>query len=69
MTKEPKTPVTLTGLVRVREHCVFSWQEPERGGERSAVVLTTHCAACVAELQLRGYKLVQGTFDSGAEKL
>jgi hypothetical protein len=29
---EPRKLVVLVGLIRVREHCTFTWQEPERGG-------------------------------------
>ena len=53
-----KSPITLTGLVRVREHCVFTWREPEGGGERSVDIFPTHCTECIKEIQQRGYRLV-----------
>jgi hypothetical protein len=48
----------LLGVVRVRDHCTFTWQECEGGGRRSAEVRATHCAECVAELRELGYRLV-----------
>lgn len=47
------------GLIRVRDHCTFSWRENEAGGGRSAAIQATHCPECVAELRKLGYVLVQ----------
>lgn len=55
---EPRKPVVLVGLIRLREHCTFAWQEPEGGGRRTAEVRATHCPDCVAELRTLGYLLV-----------
>lgn len=52
---DPTKPPVLVGLVRLRDHCTFTWAESERGGRRVATVYGTHCAQCVAELQERGY--------------
>jgi hypothetical protein len=46
------------GLLRLRDHCTFSWQEQQGGGRRTAEVRPTHCDACVAELRQRGYDVV-----------
>jgi hypothetical protein len=54
---DPVRPVMLVGLIRLREHCAFSWQEPERGGQRVARVTSTHCAECTAEIKALGYVL------------
>jgi hypothetical protein len=59
VTNHPTSAVTLTGLVRIRQHCLFRWQEPEGGGERTVDILPTHCAECVKEIQQRGYKSVR----------
>ena len=48
----------LVGLIRLREHCAFSWEEPERGGNRVARIRSTHCADCITELRKLGYLLV-----------
>jgi len=58
MSKESREPVVLVGLIRLREHCTFTWHELEGSGRRSADVRATHCAECVAELQDLGYLLV-----------
>jgi hypothetical protein len=52
-------PVVLVGLIRLRDHCAFTWEEPERGGRRTARVMPTHCAACVQELVNLGYRVVR----------
>jgi hypothetical protein len=59
VTIEPIKPVVLVGLIRLREHCIFTWRETERGGRRSVEVRATHCAECVGELQALGYVLVR----------
>jgi hypothetical protein len=55
---EPRKVVVLVGLIRVREHCTFTWEEPEGGGRRSAQVRETHCSECVATLRELEYRLV-----------
>ncbi len=67
MANDPKPPAMLVGLTRIREHCVFTWQEPEGGGQRSVEVLPSHCAECVAEIRQRGYRLVYPG-DGGGQK-
>jgi hypothetical protein len=55
-------------LIRIREHCTFSWQEPEGGGRRTVVVRSNHhCAGCVAELRELGYRLVDAGADADEE--
>jgi hypothetical protein len=59
-------PVVLVGLIRLREHCASTWEEPERGGRRMARVTSTHCAECVEGLSRLGYLLTrQGSADGG----
>jgi hypothetical protein len=58
MANEPKPPVMLTGLIRVRNHCLFTWQEPEGGGPRSVEIWPSHCAECIAEIRERHYRLI-----------
>jgi len=55
---EPTKPRRV-GLIRVRNHCTFSWQEDEAGGLRSIAVQANHCSECVVELRKQGYVLVQ----------
>jgi hypothetical protein len=62
--RNPEQPVVRVGLLRVREHCTFSWYAPE-GGRRTAEVRATHCEACVAELRQRGYDI--DAVDGGGE--
>jgi hypothetical protein len=50
-----KSSEVLVGLIRVREHCAFAWEEPATGGRRVAIATQTHCDDCVAELRRRGY--------------
>lgn len=64
MTRHPKQPVMLVGLLRIPEHCTFTWQEPEGGGQRSVEIVRTHCAECVAEIRKLGYRLV---YESGMD--
>jgi hypothetical protein len=45
----------LLGLIRLREHCAFTWEEPVTGGARVALVQPIHCRECVAELLRLGY--------------
>jgi hypothetical protein len=50
--------MVLVGLIRQREHCAFTWEEPVGGGRRVVRVYRTHCADCIAELEKLGYLLV-----------
>jgi hypothetical protein len=53
---DPKKHV-FTGLVRPREHCTFTWEQPEGDPRRTAIVRENHCAQCVDALRERGYLL------------
>jgi hypothetical protein len=64
---DPSKPVTLIGLIRLREHCAFTWQEPEAGGTRIARIRSTHCADCISELGKLGYRLVPEEDESAGE--
>jgi hypothetical protein len=49
------TPAGLVGLVRVREHCVFTWRAPAIDAAKKVAIEPGHCDACVAELKQLGY--------------
>jgi hypothetical protein len=53
----------LVGLVRLRDHCTFAWEEPIGGGQRLAHVRRTHCEQCIAELGALGYLTVREDSD------
>lgn len=57
----------LVGLVRLREHCTFTWQRPDGSDERTVMVHRDHCLQCLAEARRRGYRLVDenGADDAG----
>jgi hypothetical protein len=48
------TPV---GLIRVRDHCTFTWRGPE--DERTVEIEAHHCADCIADVRTRGYRLIE----------
>lgn len=58
MSADPPPPVMLVGLMRVREHCTFTWRKPETGGVRAVEVLADHCLQCIAELRRGGFELI-----------
>jgi hypothetical protein len=57
--------VVLIGLIRLRDHCAFTWEEPVGSGRRLARVRSTHCAECIAELGRLGYLIVREEPDQG----
>lgn len=57
MAADQTKPVVVVGLIRVRQHCTFRWEEPEGGGRRTVEVRATHCPECVDELRELGYLL------------
>jgi hypothetical protein len=66
MTDSLGPPGVLVGLIRLREHCAFSWEEPERGGLRIATVRSSHCPECIAELRKLGYILLSEGPEGGS---
>lgn len=58
--------VTRVGLVRVRNHCTFTWRAAECDAAKSAVLGPTHCAECIEELRRLGYQVVREA-DAGSE--
>jgi hypothetical protein len=54
-----RPPVVLVGLIRLRDHCAFTWEEPVGGGQRVARVRSTHCAECIGELGKLGYLMLR----------
>lgn len=51
----------LTGLVRLRDHCTFTWEQPEGEPQRTAIVRDTHCEQCVTAARKLGYLLRSST--------
>jgi len=61
VTDEPKdqpAPYVLVGLVRIREHCTFTWRRQEGLGERTVHILPHHCDLCLREARRRGFRLI-----------
>ena len=54
-------PHVFTGLIRLRDHCTFTWEQPEGDPQRTAIVRETHCDRCVAALRDLGYLLRSDT--------
>jgi hypothetical protein len=63
---DPIEPSVLVGRIRLRQHCAFTWEEPQQGGLRTARVRVNHCAECIAELRKLGYLLARE--DPGKEQ-
>jgi len=57
-------PHVFTGLIRLRDHCTFTWEQAEGDPQRTAIVRETHCPRCVTALGELGYLLRP---DSSAE--
>lgn len=49
----------LEGLTRINGCCSFRWVGTDVSEERFALVEPEHCADCVAELERRGFHLVE----------
>ncbi len=58
MTHSSSSCERLVGLVRIRDHCVFTWERPQSGDRRIARVGPTHCQACIDELLRLGYPIL-----------
>jgi hypothetical protein len=58
MTNRRPEPDDLVGLLRVRQHCTFTWRKAARQDERIVEVFANHCSDCVDEVRRRGYRLV-----------
>jgi hypothetical protein len=50
MTSSDRERSVLVGLIRLRDHCTFTWSKQEDGGPRTVDVRANHCSECVAEL-------------------
>jgi hypothetical protein len=50
------TPLRV-GLIRIRDHCIFSWREGDPGNRRHVQVEPTHCRECLTEIGKLGYDL------------
>lgn len=55
------------GLLRVRNHCTFTWRGLVAGGQRSIEVLPDHCAECVAEVRRLGFDVIYIAADKEPE--
>jgi len=60
MTTDPKepSPSVLVGLMRLREHCTFTWRRQDGLDERTVHVLPHHCEPCLREARRRGFRLI-----------
>jgi len=58
VTDDSSSASPLVGLVRIREHCTFTWRRATPSAEVSVEVRETHCTKCVAEARFRGYRLL-----------
>lgn len=56
------------GLVRLRDHCAFAWEQPPGGGPKVATIRSTHCPECIAELDRLGYSTVREGPNGGESK-
>jgi hypothetical protein len=54
MTIRHRNRTRLSGILKVRDHCLFTWRETEQG-ERIARVKMHHCAECIVALRNLGY--------------
>lgn len=45
------------GLLRIREHCTFTWRQAEGETKRALEVRPHHCEHCLAEARRSGYVL------------
>jgi hypothetical protein len=52
---EDSLPAGLVGLVRVRDHCVFTWRAPAIDAAKKVEIEPGHCGDCIAELRNLGY--------------
>lgn len=42
------------GTIKIRQHCTFSWRQPESGYQRIVDIENHHCDTCVSELVRMG---------------
>jgi hypothetical protein len=63
-------PRTIVGLIRINNHCLFTWRAMDThgtaGGDAPRFVEATaeHCRACVDEVVRRGFSVVDLADDS-----
>jgi hypothetical protein len=38
------------GSIQIRQHCTFSWRQPESAYQRIVDIENDHCETCIAEL-------------------
>jgi hypothetical protein len=53
-----RTPRGLVGLVRLRDHCTFTWRGSEAERTRTVEVRDDHCLQCLTEARRLGYRVV-----------
>jgi hypothetical protein len=61
MTSSDRERSVLVGLIRLRDHCTFTWRKQQDGGPRTVDVRANHCRECVAELVKLGYGISEST--------
>jgi hypothetical protein len=52
------SPGSLVGLVRPREHCIFTWRKIDGASQRTIEIQSHHCLQCIAELRRQGFMLL-----------
>jgi hypothetical protein len=55
--EESSKAATRVGLIRMRDHCTFTWSEGEGSDVRSVEVRSNHCSEWVAALRGMGFRL------------
>ena len=58
MTDDAEPRHVPVGLLRVRNHCTFTWRGAVTGAQRRVEVLPDHCAECIAEVRRRGLEVI-----------
>jgi hypothetical protein len=51
-------PISLVGLVRLRDHCTFEWWRLDVSTVKNIEIREHHCLQCLAEARRRGYRLL-----------
>lgn len=63
MNRDPENPRLSTGLLRVRDHCTFTWFRQAESEQRLVHVREDHCETCIAEVRRRGYDVIANPSD------
>jgi hypothetical protein len=63
MNESTKPPGRRIGLIRIRNHCTFTWQKPADSDQGTVEARANHCPKCLAEVQRLGYQLARPKVD------